>query len=58
MLLLKNNQGQLVKKLQQKLSELDFNVGPIDGVFGPKTESAVIKFQKRGAMHFQYATIR
>jgi len=45
MLLIKNNQGQLVKKLQQKLSELGYNVGPIDGVFGPRTESAVIKFQ-------------
>ena len=45
MLLLKNSQGQLVKKLQQKLSELGYNVGPIDGIFGPRTEEAVIKFQ-------------
>lgn len=45
MLLLKNSQGQLVKTLQQKLSELGYNVGPIDGVFGPRTETAVIKFQ-------------
>jgi len=45
MLLLIKSQGQLVKKLQQKLSELGFNVGPADGVFGPRTEAAVIKFQ-------------
>ena len=45
MLLLKNSQGQLVKKLQQKLSELGYNVGPIDEVFGPRTEAAVMQFQ-------------
>jgi len=45
MTLSKNSQGQLVKKLQQKLSELGYNVGPIDGVFGPRTESVVLKFQ-------------
>lgn len=45
MLLLKNSQGQLVKTLQQKLLELGYNIGAVDGVFGPKTEVAVLKFQ-------------
>lgn len=45
MLVLKNSQGQLVKTLQQKLSELGYNIGVVDSVFGPKTEAAVLKFQ-------------
>lgn len=45
MMLLLNSQGQLVKNLQQKLSELGYNVGSVDGFFGPRTESAVIQFQ-------------
>ena len=51
MMLQKNSQGQLVKKLQQKLSEIGYNVGLADGVFGPKTEAAVIKYQKDKGLH-------
>jgi len=51
MMLLKKSQGQLVKKLQQKLSELGYNVGTIDGIFGSKTESAVLKFQSDKGLH-------
>lgn len=45
MMLKRGSQGQLVQKLQQKLLELGYSVGIADGIFGPKTESAVIKFQ-------------
>lgn len=45
MLLLKNNQGQLVRTLQQKLLELGYDTGTADGVFGSKTEAAVLKYQ-------------
>ena len=45
MMLQKNSQGQLVKKLQQKLSEIGYNVGFVDGVFGSRTEAAVLKYQ-------------
>ena len=38
--------GREVKELQQRLSDLGFNPGPIDGEFGPGTEAAVIAFQK------------
>lgn len=50
-MLLKNSQGQLVKKLQQKLSEIGYNVGLVDGVFGPKTQAAVIKYQTDKGLH-------
>lgn len=51
MMLQKNSQGQLVIKLQQKLSEAGYNIGSIDGVFGPKTEAAVLKFQADKGLH-------
>ncbi|MDV3429430.1 MAG: N-acetylmuramoyl-L-alanine amidase [Bacillota bacterium] len=38
--------GTNVKTVQQKLNNLGFNSGPADGVFGPKTLSAVKAFQK------------
>jgi peptidoglycan hydrolase-like protein with peptidoglycan-binding domain len=39
------NKGTQVKQLQQILSNLGYNPGPIDGIFGPKTDSAVRAFQ-------------
>jgi peptidoglycan hydrolase-like protein with peptidoglycan-binding domain/subtilisin family serine protease len=38
--------GAQVNMLQGILSILGYNPGPIDGIFGPKTNSAVIKFQQ------------
>ncbi|MCX6150791.1 MAG: peptidoglycan-binding protein [Ignavibacteriales bacterium] len=38
--------GTEVKNLQQKLNELGFNPGAIDGDFGSGTEAALINFQK------------
>jgi peptidoglycan hydrolase-like protein with peptidoglycan-binding domain len=34
-----------VEKLQQRLQELDFYSGPIDGLFGLGVEQAIINFQ-------------
>ena len=38
--------GVDVKELQQNLTRLGFNPGPSDGIFGSKTEDAVLKFQQ------------
>ncbi len=38
--------GEEVTALQQSLSRAGFDPGPIDGIFGVKTEAALIRFQK------------
>jgi hypothetical protein len=38
--------GSDVRELQQKLVNLGFNPGPVDGIFGPKTERALREFQQ------------
>ena len=38
--------GEDVRYLQQSLTKLGYNPGPIDGIFGSKTETAVKSFQK------------
>lgn len=38
--------NQLVLSIQTNLSNLGFNPGPIDGVFGQRTRSAIIAFQR------------
>lgn len=38
--------GATVKQVQQKLKDLGYYNGAVDGVFGENTKSAVIKFQK------------
>ena len=45
-LLRKGSRGTEVTKLQTALKKLNFNPGTIDGIFGSKTEEAVINFQK------------
>ena len=35
-----------VKQIQQALSDKGYNVGPVDGMFGPMTDAAVRDFQK------------
>jgi peptidoglycan hydrolase-like protein with peptidoglycan-binding domain len=35
-----------VKQVQEKLSEQGYDVGPVDGIFGPKTQQALRKFQE------------
>lgn len=44
----KGAKGEDVKKLQERLTELGYDVGPAgtDGIFGPKTQAALKKFQE------------
>ena len=37
--------GDDVKLVQEKLKCIGFNLGTADGIYGPKTEQAVIDFQ-------------
>lgn len=39
------SKGSEVSKVQQRLKDLGYDVGTVDGDFGPKTESAVLAFQ-------------
>lgn len=39
------SQGSDVRFLQQKLKDLGYDPGPVDGIFGPRTERAVRSFQ-------------
>lgn len=38
--------GPAVRRLQKLLTNSGYNPGSIDGIFGPKTEAAVLAFQK------------
>jgi N-acetylmuramoyl-L-alanine amidase len=38
--------GEDVAELQSRLSSLGFDCGKVDGIFGPRTETAVIDFQR------------
>lgn len=42
----KGSRGEAVKTLQKALNDMSYKV-TVDGIFGPQTENAVIKFQKR-----------
>lgn len=44
------SRGDLVKKLQTKLINWGYMTGKADGIFGAKTKSAVIYFQKRNGL--------
>ena len=35
----------MVRKAQRVLSDIGYDPGPIDGLWGPKTKSAVVQFQ-------------
>jgi len=45
-LLYKGMSGDSVRKLQQRLTRYGYDLGAIDGIFGPKTEAAVKAYQK------------
>lgn len=49
-ILKKGNRGNEVVKLQNKLNKLNYNCGNADGIFGSKTEAAVIMFQKNNGL--------
>lgn len=38
--------GDEVKRIQSILQGQGYNVGPVDGLYGPQTQAAVIAFQK------------
>lgn len=38
--------GPDVRRIQARLKELGFDPGPLDGVFGPRTREAVLRFQQ------------
>ena len=42
----KGSQGECVKTAQARLIHHGFELGPVDGKFGPKTQAAVIHFQE------------
>jgi peptidoglycan hydrolase-like protein with peptidoglycan-binding domain len=46
----RGSKGTQVKYLQQKLNALGFNVGEVDGSFGPKTLAGVRAFQKANGL--------
>ena len=51
MLLKINSQGEDVKTAQETLKQLGFHPGPLDGVFGNKSEKAVILFQEENNLY-------
>jgi peptidoglycan hydrolase-like protein with peptidoglycan-binding domain len=46
----RGNRGDEVKVLQQQLKDLGFDPGPIDGIFGGGTETALKAFQRRAGI--------
>ena len=45
-MLKRGSRGDEVEALQRALPAKGINPGPVDGVFGPKTEAAVPRFQE------------
>ena len=39
-----------VREVQRRLDRLGFHAGPVDGLFGPRTERAIRRFQRRHAL--------
>lgn len=48
MALAQGSTGDQVVQLQQRLAELGFDPGPVDGIFGPRTAAAVAQAQAAG----------
>lgn len=44
------DEGPVVEELQRRLDDEGFDPGEIDGIFGPKTKSSVIAFQKSNGL--------
>jgi len=48
--LTRGSTGEHVRKLQEMLKSLGFDIGPTDGDFGARTESAVMRFQRQAGL--------
>jgi peptidoglycan hydrolase-like protein with peptidoglycan-binding domain len=48
--MVKNAKGEAVRRLQQALTSMGFDTGPIDGMFGRRTEAGVSAFQKAAGL--------
>ncbi|MFV2049292.1 MULTISPECIES: peptidoglycan-binding domain-containing protein [Metabacillus] len=44
-ILRRGSEGEGVRQVQRALKEINFDPGPIDGIYGPRTEDAVRRFQ-------------
>lgn len=42
--------NQTVRNAQQKLKQWGYYIGAVDGIYGPKTREAVIKFQRKNGL--------
>ncbi|WP_332693769.1 peptidoglycan recognition protein family protein [Halalkalibacter lacteus] len=49
-ILSRGDQGDDIKALQERLDEIGFHPGPIDGIFGPQTADAVMRFQRTASI--------
>lgn len=49
-MLARGAEGKRVEALQKMLMAHGINPGPIDGLFGPKTEAAVRRFQEKAGL--------
>ena len=43
-------QNQVVRDVQERLTTFGYDLGPVDGVMGPKTRSALMSFQEKGGL--------
>lgn len=50
MFLINGSSGTEVKQLQEKLVSLGYDIGTVDGIYGNKTENAVMKFQENNGL--------
>ncbi|MFC0558781.1 peptidoglycan recognition protein family protein [Halalkalibacter alkalisediminis] len=46
----RGDQGDDIRALQERLDELGFLPGPIDGIYGPQTADAVMRFQRAASI--------
>ena len=46
----RGSRGTEVRNIQSRLSKWGYNPGPVDGVYGTKTESAVKRFQRNNGL--------
>lgn len=44
-ILRRGDQGESVRQLQRALKQINYNPGTVDGIYGPRTEDAVRRFQ-------------